>query len=112
MKKNKIIIHDFCAHPFTFELAEEFHNQSENIHYLFTNDDIGPKADFSDTACSYTNISVGYKIPKSNPFKRLIWELRYAFILKRKLAHLKPEYLNLFKYPYHHIINYLVWKKI
>lgn len=93
MKKNKIVIHDFCAHPFTFELAEEFNNQSENIHYLFTNDDIGPKADFSKTTCTFTSISVGYKIPKSNPFKRLIWEIRYAFLLKKKLAHLKPDHL-------------------
>jgi len=93
MKKNKIIIHDFCAHPFTFELAGEFKKQTEDIHYLFTNDDVGPKADFKSTSCPYTNISVGYNIPKNNPLRRLIWEIKYAFLLRKKLSALKPNYL-------------------
>ena len=111
MKKNKIVIHDFCGHPFTFELAEEFFKQSENIHYLYTNDDVGPKADFNNTNCKFTNISVGYNIPKTNPFRRFIWEIRYAFLLRRKLASIKPDYLICSNTPIIVLLIILIGKK-
>ena len=93
MLNKKIIIHDFCGHPFTYELACEFHKKKFDILYIFTKDDTGPKGDFVKKHCEYLSISNGYKIPKSNPLKRFIWEISYALKLKKELKIINPKYV-------------------
>jgi len=93
LSDKNIIVHDFCGHPFTYELAQKFYTENFNVNYLFTSDDKGPKAEFSQTKCPFSDLSINLSIPKRNPLKRLFWEINYAFKLRSKLHTLNTDVL-------------------
>ena len=95
MRNKKFIIHDFCGHPFTLELANNLAlvEKSFDMYYLYTKDDLGPKGNFANIKCKNNNITVGYSIPKTNPLKRLVWEISYGIKLRKKILSLNPDYV-------------------
>lgn len=44
----KILVHDFCGHPFTLELAVELADRGHDVDYVYFGSETNPKGDFED----------------------------------------------------------------
>ena len=44
----KLLVHDFCGHPFTLELAVELADRGHDVDYVYFGSETNPKGDFED----------------------------------------------------------------
>ena len=70
----KIAIHDYCGHPFQFNLSKNLEKNGYSVIHLFSSNSLGPKAITSE---SYEDGLIIHdvkqnKVDGRNLFKRLI----------------------------------------
>ena len=41
--RQRIAVHDYCGHPFQFELSREFARRGHEVRHFFFPEDAGPK---------------------------------------------------------------------
>jgi len=87
----KIIIHDYCGHPFQFELSKIL-SKKYFVYHLYYVNDYGPKADFSNNIKNLKVIGVGKKIEydKSRLFQRLFKDIEYGKEVSKFIKRIDP----------------------
>ena len=91
----RIIVHDYAGHPFTFELSKELSKKMMVYHIFFANDP-GPKSDFNIGKNKNLKLmSVGKHInyDKKNFFLRFFKDIIYGLEVKKKINKLKPNFI-------------------
>lgn len=88
----KILIHDYCGHPFQFELTKKLAEKNILYHLYFKND-YGPKASFQHNLQNLEVCSVGDEIKynKKNFVDRFFKDLKYGREIKKLIEKIKPD---------------------
>jgi len=88
----KILIHDYCGHPFQFELTKKLAEKNMLYHLYFKND-YGPKASFSHNLKNLEVHSLGDEIRynKKNFIDRFFKDLKYGREAKKLIEKIKPD---------------------
>ena len=88
----KILIHDYCGHPFQFELTKKLAEKNILYHLYFKND-YGPKASFHHDLKNLEVHSLGNEIKynKKNFVDRFFKDLKYGREIKKLIEKIKPD---------------------
>jgi colanic acid biosynthesis glycosyl transferase WcaI len=92
----RIAVHDYCGHPFQFELSRELARRGHQVRHFFFVEDAGPKGNSqrcpSDPpGFSVEPISIGRPYSKTNLIQRRQADLRYGKTAARRIADFAPE---------------------
>ncbi|HZP99239.1 MAG TPA: glycosyltransferase family 4 protein [Reyranella sp.] len=92
----RIAIHDYCGHPFQFELSQELARRGHTVKHFFFAEDPGPKgnpglstADSADFALE--PISIGRAYSKKDLVRRRQADLVYGRLAADKIAAFAPD---------------------
>ena len=117
----KIIINDYCGHPFQFDLSVELAKRNINVLHLFTSASGGPKAisngDFPNLKT--VDIKMPY-IAKQNFIKRWFQESQYATIAIEEIKKFNPDIIisantplaaqrKIYQYSKNNDIKFIFW---
>src|SRR5215472_8374568 len=80
---SRIAIHDYCGHPFQFQLSRELARRGHEVRHFFFAEDIGPKGNATRTprdpiTFSVEPISIGRPYSKQNLFRRRQADILYG----------------------------------
>jgi colanic acid biosynthesis glycosyl transferase WcaI len=92
----RIALHDYCGHPFQFELSRELARRGHEVRHFFFAEDIGPKGDTrrlsSDPpSFSIEPISIGRPYSKQNLMRRRQADILYGRLASRSIASFAPD---------------------
>jgi colanic acid biosynthesis glycosyl transferase WcaI len=93
---SRIALHDYCGHPFQFELSRELARRGHEVRHFFFAEDMGPKGDTrrlpSDPAgFSIEAISIGRPYSKQNLIRRRQADILYGELASRRIASFSPD---------------------
>src|SRR5690349_23473871 len=79
---SRIAIHDYCGHPFQFELSRELARRGHEVRHFFFAEDMGPKGNTQRLADDPPNftvepISIGRAYSKQNLIRRRAADILY-----------------------------------
>lgn len=94
----KILLHDFCGHPFTLALAVELAARGHDVDYVYFASETGPKGDFAQAAAQPNppklhGLTIDGTYRKDAFLSRRRFDLDYARQLHALILTLKPEVL-------------------
>ena len=92
----RIAVHDYCGHPFQFDLSRELARRGHHVRHFFFADDMGPKGKFRRSqrdpdSFSVQPISLGRPYSKRNLIRRRQADLAYAKAASRIIASFGPD---------------------
>ncbi len=92
----RIVIHDFCGHPFQAQLSRELASRGHDIEHWYCSSypsgrgALSPQRD--DPSClTIRGVSMGSPFERYSPWKRLSQEIAYARALGRKIHAADPD---------------------
>lgn len=89
----RIVVHDYCGHPFQYDLSEELARRGHEVYHVYTRASGGPKAGF-DTGGT-ANLTVtdipSSPVRKLNFIYRWFQEAGYGRLLIRYLKTIEPD---------------------
>jgi len=93
---SRIALHDYCGHPFQFELSRELARRGHQVRHFFFAEDMGPKGNTrrlsSDPAnFSIEAISIGRPYSKQNLIRRRQADILYGELASRRIASFAPD---------------------
>ena len=93
INKNKtLLIHDWCGHPFTFDLSRELASRGYLVHYVYTLASSGPKALIGDTGDSLVVHQIDFDpIQKSKFFTRWFQDREYGNRVAEIVDKVRPD---------------------
>ena len=92
----RIAVHDYCGHPFQFELSRELARRGHEVRHFFFAGDLGPKGNArrspNDPATfSVEAISMGRPYSKSNLIRRRQADILYGKLANQSIASFAPD---------------------
>jgi colanic acid biosynthesis glycosyl transferase WcaI len=93
---SRIALHDYCGHPFQFDLSRELARRGHEVRHFFFAEDMGPKGNArrlsSDPAnFSIEAISIGRPYSKQNLIRRRQADILYGELASRRIASFAPD---------------------
>ena len=93
---SRIALHDYCGHPFQFDLSRELARRGHEVRHFFFAEDMGPKGNArrlsSDPAnFSIEAISIGRPYLKQNLIRRRQADILYGELASRRIASFAPD---------------------
>jgi colanic acid biosynthesis glycosyl transferase WcaI len=92
----KLLIHDFCGHPFTLSLAMELSQRGHEVHYVYFANETGPKGDFL-SASKMSNPPQIYGLRIDGQYKkdafisRRNFDIAYGKLFRKLVQNVKPD---------------------
>src|SRR4029079_13948569 len=88
---SRIAIHDYCGHPFQFELSRELARRGHEVRHFYFAEDIGTKGStqrFADAPDSFSVEAISIQRPysKSNPIQRRQADIEYGKRASERIA--------------------------
>ena len=91
-RKKSILIHDWCGHPFTFDLSKELALRGYVVHHVYTLASAGPKAQISEAGDSLMVHHVDFEpIQKSKFITRWFQDRAYGERVARIVDKVRPD---------------------
>jgi colanic acid biosynthesis glycosyl transferase WcaI len=92
----RIAVHDYCGHPFQFELSRELARRGHQVRHFFFLEDAGPKGNSQRCPCdpsgfSVEAISIGRPYSKTNLIQRRQADLVYGKTAAQRIAAFAPQ---------------------
>lgn len=92
----RIALHDYCGHPFQFELSRELARRGHEVRHFFFAEDMGPKGNtrrLPDDPANFSiePISIGRAYSKQNLIRRRGADLLYGELASRRIASFAPD---------------------
>ena len=92
----KIIVHDFCGHPFQVQLSRALSQRGHTVVHLYSNEYVGGKGNLSTTdldpdSLSIRSVSIGRSINRYNFLARLKDEIDYGKALSKEIKEEQPD---------------------
>jgi glycosyltransferase involved in cell wall biosynthesis len=92
----RIALHDYCGHPFQFELSRELARRGHEVRHFFFAEDMGPKGNtgrLSDDPANFSiePISIGRAYSKQNLIRRREADILYGELASRRIASFAPD---------------------
>ncbi|MDZ7724267.1 MAG: glycosyltransferase family 4 protein [candidate division KSB1 bacterium] len=88
----KIIIHDYCGHPFPFDLSRELAKRGHRVWHVYTSASGGPKAGLVSDNENLTVVNIEHDpVQKMNFVKRWFQEHEYGVKISAEITKLKPD---------------------
>ena len=92
----RIAIHDYCGHPFQFELSRELARRGHEVRHFYFAEDLGPKGatqrSLTDPAgFSVEAISIDRPYSKSNLIQRRQADVAYGRLASERIAAFAPD---------------------
>lgn len=96
IRSQRIAVHDYCGHPFQFELSRELARRGHDVRHFFFAEDAGPKgatqrAPDDPDSFSVEPISIGRAYSKSNLIQRRQADLLYGRLAGAKIESFSPD---------------------
>ena len=93
---SRIAIHDYCGHPFQFELSRELARRGHEVRHFFFAEDMGPKGNtqrLPDDPANFTvePISIGRAYSKQNLIRRRAADILYGELASQRIAAFEPD---------------------
>jgi colanic acid biosynthesis glycosyl transferase WcaI len=94
----KILVHDFCGHPFTLTLAVELKARGHDVHYVYFASETGPKADFKSAeklqnAPALYGLEIVGQYKKDAFISRRNYDINYGRQIRKLIGDIKPDVL-------------------
>ena len=87
----KILINDYCGHPFQFDLSKELVKRGHKVLHMFTYASGGPKANFNEKFHNVEVVDVSMQIVnKQNFIKRWFQESNYGIKAIKVIERFQP----------------------
>ena len=92
---SRIALHDYCGHPFQFELSRELARRGHEVRHFFFAEDMGPKGNTGRLSSDPANfsiepISIGRPYSKQNLLRRRQADILMAGSPASGSHHLRP----------------------
>jgi glycosyltransferase involved in cell wall biosynthesis len=92
----RIAIHDYCGHPFQFELSREFARRGHEVRHFYFAEDLGPKgatqrSPDDPAGFSVEAISIDRPYSKSNLIQRRQADILYGRLASERIAAFAPD---------------------
>jgi glycosyltransferase involved in cell wall biosynthesis len=92
----RIAIHDYCGHPFQFELSRELARRGYEVRHFYFADDAGPKGNTQSSSrdpagFSVEGISLGRRYSKTNLIQRRQADVLYGKLAGQRIAQFRPD---------------------
>lgn len=92
----RILVNDYCGHPFQVELSRELARRGHEVLHAYSSDDQTPKGDLlaSDTdpkTFRIEGLSIGQPLQKYNLMKRRRQEREYGELMCRRIDSFRPD---------------------
>jgi glycosyltransferase involved in cell wall biosynthesis len=93
---SRIALHDYCGHPFQFELSRELARRGHEVRHFFFAEDMGPKGNTRRSSSDPANfsieaISIGRAYSKQNLIRRRQADILYGELASRRIASFAPD---------------------
>jgi glycosyltransferase involved in cell wall biosynthesis len=95
-KCRRIAVHDYCGHPFQFELSRELARRGHEVRHFFFAEDMGPKGNVqrsSNDPASFSvkAISIDRPYSKQNLIRRHQADILYGKLASQSIASFAPD---------------------
>ena len=88
----KILINDYCGHPFQFDLSVELANRGNKILHMFTSASGGPKSISDNTSSNLETVNIDMPdIVKQNFIMRWYQESKYGIMAIKEIKRFSPD---------------------
>jgi colanic acid biosynthesis glycosyl transferase WcaI len=92
----KLAFHDYCGHPFQFDLSRELAHRGHEVHHFFFAEDMGPKGvthrlPGDPENFSIEPISIGRAYSKQNLIRRREADILYGKLASERIASFAPD---------------------
>jgi glycosyltransferase involved in cell wall biosynthesis len=92
----RIAFHDYCGHPFQFELSRELARRGHEVRHFFFAEDMGPKGNTQRLPGDPANfsieaISIGRAYSKANLIRRRQADILYGELASHRIASFAPD---------------------
>jgi len=92
----RILINDYCGHPFQVELSRELARRGHDVLHVYSADDVTPKGDLlpnrdDPSTFAIEGLTIGQPQQKYNLLKRRGQERAYGALMCRRLAEFQPD---------------------
>ncbi|HMJ98048.1 MAG TPA: glycosyltransferase WbuB, partial [Reyranella sp.] len=96
MGSSRIALHDYCGHPFQFELSRELARRGHEVRHFFFAEDMGPKGNTARLSSDPANfsiepISIGRPYSKQNLVRRRQADILYGQLASQRIASFAPD---------------------
>jgi len=96
LRSGRIAVHDYCGHPFQFELSRELARRGHEVRHFFFAGDLGPKGNAQRTSSdpetfSAEAISIDQPYSKKNLIRRRQADILYGKLASQKIASFAPD---------------------
>ncbi len=93
---SRIALHDYCGHPFQFELSRELARRGHEVRHFFFAEDMGPKGNTGRLSSDPANfsiepISIGRPYSKQNLVRRRQADILYGQLASQRIASFAPD---------------------
>lgn len=93
---SRIALHDYCGHPFQFELSRELARRGHEVRHFFFAEDMGPKGNTGRLSSDPANfsiepISIGRPYSKQNLVLRRQADIFYGQLASQRIASFAPD---------------------
>jgi colanic acid biosynthesis glycosyl transferase WcaI len=93
---SRIALHDYCGHPFQFELSRELARRGHEVRHFFFAEDMGPKGNTARLSSDPANfsiepISIGRPYFKQNLVRRRQADILYGQLASQRIASFAPD---------------------
>ena len=93
---SRIALHDYCGHPFQFDLSRELARRGHEVRHFFFAEDVGPKGNARRLSGDPANfsieaISIGRPYSKQNLIRRRQADILYGELASRRIASFAPD---------------------
>ena len=93
---SRIALHDYCGHPFQFELSRELARRGHEVRHFFFAEDMGPKGNTGRQSSDPANfsiepISIGRPYSKQNLVRRRQADIIYGQLASQRIASFAPD---------------------
>jgi len=94
--RQRIAVHDYCGHPFQFELSREFARRGHEVRHFFFPEDAGPKgatrrSPDDPAGFSVEPVSIGRSYSKTNLVRRRQADVLYGRLAAQRIASFAPD---------------------
>ena len=95
LHSSRIAIHDYCGHPFQFELSRELARRGHEVRHFYFAGDMGPKGNTERSSddpegFSVEAISLPRSYSKSNLIRRRQADVLYGRLASRRISAFAP----------------------
>jgi glycosyltransferase involved in cell wall biosynthesis len=96
VRPSRIALHDYCGHPFQFELSRELARRGHEVRHFFFAEDMGPKGNTGRLSGDPANfsieaISIGRPYSKQNLLRRRQADILYGQLASQRIASFAPD---------------------